>query len=113
MNIRRKEPDYKRRFLRYVKFNFFFRGTIHVSLVHSQILTLSTLSLLREKSTTFDLLQGLNEIKKKKRKSKKIESLEKVSHVYCHEKKRKKEKLNPFREIPFRPTFSRPGKSKS
>lgn len=67
MNIRRKEPDYKRRFLRYVKFNFFFRGTIYVSLVHSQILTLSTLSLLREKSTTFDLLQGLNEIKKKKK----------------------------------------------
>lgn len=51
--------------------------------------------------------------KKKKGKSKKIESLDKSSSIVARGKERKKEKLNPFREMPFRPTFSRPRKSKS
>ena len=104
MNIRRKEPDYKRRFLRYVKFNFFFVEQSNVSLVHSQILTLSTLSLLREKSTTFDLLQGLNEIKKKKGRVKNRKFRKSFSRLLSWEKKEER-KIEPFSWNTFSTNF--------
>lgn len=94
-----------------LKFNF-----SPVSLVHSQISHSLHAFSFGGKKQHFRFIVGVVERgkkKKKKGKSKKIESLDKSSSIVARGKERKKEKLNPFREMPFRPTFSRPRKSKS
>ena len=67
MNIRRKEPDYKRRFLRYVKFDFFFVEQSTFRLSTHNLNSLHAFSS-QGKKHYFRFIAGVERDKKKKKK---------------------------------------------